>query len=67
MVQVGTIREIHERLLNEGYNISAYRLRLWVKQGVLPAVQVGVKSLISYQNVLKILNPHWNPDERAMA
>ena len=57
MIKVGTFKQIHEQLVSNGYNISEYRLRIWVKQGILPAVHIGAKSLISYQKVLDLLDP----------
>ena len=54
--QVGTIRQIHQRLNDEGFLISEYTLRQWVKTGRLSAVFVGKKALISFANVLDILN-----------
>jgi len=53
--KVGSIREVHRRLRAEGYNISEYRLRLWARQGTLHAVQAGTKLLISFDNVVTIL------------
>ena len=55
MIKVGTIREIHRQLVAEGYDISEYRLRIWTKQGVLPSIHLGTKSLISYRKVLELL------------
>ena len=54
--QVGTIRQIHRRLNDEGFLVSECTLRQWVKTGVLPAVFAGNKALISFSNVLDILN-----------
>lgn len=54
--KVGTIRQIHQRLRQEGFCVGEATLRLWVKDGSLPAVYAGERALISYQNVLKILN-----------
>ena len=54
--QVGTVRQIHQRLNDEGFLVSEYTLRQWVKTGVLPAVFIGNKALISFTNVLDILN-----------
>lgn len=34
--EVGTIPQIHSRLLQEGFHVSEYALRIWVKQGLLP-------------------------------
>lgn len=53
--KVGTIREIHRRLIREGYQISECALRRWIKQGLLPAIYSGTKALISYERVLEIL------------
>ena len=53
--KVGTIRDIHKRLNDEGYHISESALRLWVKKGILPAAYSGKKALISYANVLELL------------
>lgn len=57
-VEVGTIREIHQRLIAEGFQVSCYALRRWVKEGVLPAVYTGTKALISYAAVQKVLVGH---------
>lgn len=38
------------------YLVSQYTLRQWVKTGVLPAVFVGSKALISFANVVGILD-----------
>lgn len=54
--KVGTIRQIHQRLQDEGFFISEYTLRRWVKTGKLDAVFVGSKALISFDKVLDILN-----------
>ena len=54
--QVGTIRQICQRLHDEGYFISEYTLRQWVKTGILPAMFVGSKALISFANVINILD-----------
>lgn len=53
--KVGTIREIHQQLLHDGYRVSQYALRQWIKSGDIPAVYAGNKALISYCNVLNIL------------
>ena len=53
--QVGSIREIQERLVREGYKISQYTLRIWVKQGKLPVVYTGTKALLSYDKVILLL------------
>lgn len=54
-VKTGTIRQIQQRLVREGYQVSECALRRWVKQGLLPAAYSGTKALISYDRVLEIL------------
>ena len=65
MIKVGTIHKIHEQLVENGYDVTEYRLRIWVKQEVLPAVFIGSKALISYQRVLDILDPPASQPEYA--
>lgn len=54
--RVGTIRQIHQQLVENGYQVSQCALRRWVKQGVLPAIYSGSKALISYEKVLRLLD-----------
>lgn len=57
--EIGTIRQIHHRLRQEGVCVGEATLRLWVKDGRLPAVYTGrtkKRALIHHQNVLKILD-----------
>lgn len=56
-VQVGTIREVQQRLADEGFRISCYAIRRWVKSGTIPAVYTGKKALISYSSVRDLLLP----------
>ncbi len=53
--KVGTIRQIHQRLVCDGYQVSESALRRWIKEGILPAVYSGTKALISYDRVLEVL------------
>ena len=53
--KVGSIRKIHKRLQDEGYDVSEYRLRLWAKQGLIYVVHTGTKALISFDNVVAFL------------
>lgn len=55
MLHVGTIREICKQLNGNGYHISEYTLRLWVKNAVIPAVFTGSRALISYDAVRRVL------------
>jgi len=63
--KVGSIREVHQRLQAEGYNVSEYRLRLWVRQGILHAVHAGKKLLISFDNVVALLEGDLAPSTPA--
>lgn len=53
--EFGTIRQIHQRLRQEGCCIGENALRQWVRDGTLPATYVGNRALISYENVKRIL------------
>ena len=53
--KVGTIRQVHRQLKQEGYQISECALRRWIKEGKLSAIHTGNKALISYNKVLEIL------------
>lgn len=53
--EVGTIREIHQRLVAEGIHISQHALRTWVKVGRLGAIFSGKKAYLSYAEVLHLL------------
>lgn len=55
LCQVGSIREVHHRLMQEGYQVSECALRRWIKEGILPAIHTGNKALISYNKVLEIM------------
>ena len=55
-LEFGSIRQIHERLIAEGYAISVYALRQWVKSGRIPAVYSGTKAYIRYDSVLAAIS-----------
>lgn len=50
-----TTRETVARLREDGYRISEYALRSWIRTGAIPARQIGKKSLLYYPNVLAFL------------
>ena len=54
--EFGSIRQIHQRLRAEGYALSEYALRQWVKTGRVPAVYSGTKAYITYASVLTVIN-----------
>ncbi len=52
---VGSIREVHRRLNAEGYAVSEGFLRRLVKEKSIPAVYVGAKAMISFDQVVLYL------------
>ena len=54
-VKFGSIRQIHARLVSEGYGLKEYTLRRWVKIGRIPAAYSGNKAYISYDSVLAVI------------
>lgn len=54
--KVGSVRQIHRRLVENGYYVSEYALRSWVRNGDIPAKYSGKKALILYSDVLTFLN-----------
>lgn len=54
-IKVGTIRQIHRRLKDNGYPVSENALRRWVKAGTLPAVFSGNVAYISYKAAKQLL------------
>lgn len=51
----GTIRTVHRLLLAKGYPISEHSLRVWIKEGRIPAVYSGKRAYITFENVLRFL------------
>ena len=50
-----TTREAVIRLRSEGYNVSEYALRKWIRSGSIPVRRVGKKALLYYPNVISFL------------
>lgn len=55
MANVLTIRDAVKRAKDEGYPISEYTLRRWVKSGIIPARMIGAKALIYYPHLISYL------------
>lgn len=55
MPNVVTVREAVERAKREGYPVSEYTLRKWIKTGAVPVRKVGAKCLIFYPNLVNFL------------
>ncbi len=55
MIQVGTIRQILRELRKNGFHVSEYALRQWVRSGSIPAVYSGSTAYIAYDAVVAFL------------
>ena len=55
MGDVGSITKVQKKLAEDGYEVSCYALRLWVKRGIIPAAYSGSKALISASSVNSVL------------
>ncbi len=55
MPNVVTVREAVQRAKVDGYRISEYTLRQWIKTGAVPVRNAGKKILIFYPNLIKYL------------
>ena len=55
MPNVLTIRETVQRAKEDGYGVSEFALRQWVKSGAIPTRKVGQKVLLYYPNFLKYI------------
>ena len=51
----GTIRQVHRHLNDDGFNVSEYAIRRWVKLGIVPAAYSGRTAYINVANVLRVL------------
>lgn len=54
--ETGTIRQVHRYLTSNGYHVSEYAIRRWIKQGMIPAAYSGSTAYISVSNVRRILD-----------
>lgn len=55
MPNVLTIREAVQRAKADGFPVSEYTLRAWVRSGAIPTRKVGQKALLYYPNLIKYL------------
>ena len=55
MPDVLTIRNAVARAKAEGYPVSEYSLRAWVRSRKIPTVQAGNRVLLYYPNLLRFL------------
>ena len=55
MPSVVTVREAVKRAKQDGFPISEYTLRQWIKTGAIPVRNAGAKILIFYPNLVRYL------------
>lgn len=55
MSNVVTVREAVKRAKQDGYPVSEYTLRQWIRTGAIPVRQAGAKILLYYPNLLRYL------------
>ena len=55
MPNVVTVREAVKRAKEEGFPVSEYTLRQWIRTGVIPVRKAGTKILIFYPNLVRYL------------
>ena len=55
MANVVTVREAVQRAKQDGFPVSEYTLRRWIKIGAVPVRKTGTKLLIFYPNLVRYL------------
>lgn len=55
MADVVTVRQAVQRAKNDGFPVSEYTLRMWIKTGAVPVRKAGAKLLIFYPNLVRYL------------
>lgn len=55
MSDTNSINKSVKRANSEGFNVSEYSVRKWIKEGVIPVRKVGNKALLYYPNLVKFL------------
>lgn len=55
MPNVVTVREAVKRAKQDGFPVSEYTLRQWIRTGVIPVRKAGTKILIFYPNLVRYL------------
>ena len=55
MADIVTVRQAVERSKQDGFPVSEYTLRRWIKTGVIPIRKAGNKALIFYPNLLRYI------------
>lgn len=55
MADILTVREAVCRAKSEGYPVSEYSLRIWIRSGEVPSRNAGRKILLYYPNLIDYL------------
>lgn len=55
MPNVVTVREAVKRAKQDGFPISEYTLRQWIRIGAIPVRKAGAKILVFYPNLVRYL------------
>ena len=55
MPNVVTVREAVKRAKQDGFPVSEYTLRQWIRTGAIPVRKAGTKILLFYPNLLRYL------------
>lgn len=55
MSDVLTVREAVPRAKKDGYCVTEYALRYWIRIGAIPVRKVGQKQLLFYPNLVRFL------------
>ena len=55
MPSVVTVRQAVQRLKQDGFPVSEYTLRQWIRTGAIPIRKAGTKILLYYPNLLRYL------------
>lgn len=55
MPNVVTVREAVKRAKQDGFPVSEYTLRQWIRTGAIPVRKAGTKMLLFYPNLVRYL------------
>ena len=67
MPNVVTVRDAVKRAKQDGFPISEYTLRQWIKTGAIPVRRAGTKILIYYPNLVRYLQCEDGGDNKPAA
>lgn len=67
MPSVVTVREAVKRAKEDGFPVSEYTLRQWIRTGVIPVRKAGTKILIFYPNLVRYLQCEDGADNTPVA